>query len=145
MTPAARVAEQAQQVGKEAGQAEAQEHQRDRELLGGVRGRARRCEHAGADYADDDRTHRQVLVAPGVLPEHPLGEEQQQDQAGCKRGLHDDERSEQQRDDLKRPAEDRQARAEQPARAAHQSPCEREAQVLIVGRLLGVHRLQGDP
>ena len=71
---------------------------------------ARRRGQAGADHAEHDRRHRQVLVAPGVLAEHALAEEHQHEQAGRERRLHDDQRSEQQRDDLQRPAEDRQAR-----------------------------------
>ena len=34
--------------------------------------RARRRDQRDADHADDDRRHREVLVAPGVLAEHPL-------------------------------------------------------------------------
>ncbi len=98
-----------------------------------------------ADHAGHDRRHRHVLRAAGVLVEHALCKEHQHQQARGERRLHDDQRREQQRDDLQRPAEDRQARSEQPARAAHQAPGERQAQVLIVRRLLGVHRLQGDP
>jgi hypothetical protein len=141
----ARVSEQAQKVGHEAGQAEAEEHERDRQLLGGVGGRARRCEHAGADHSHDDRAHRGVLVAPGVLAQHPLGDEHQHEQAGCEGGLNDDERGQQERHDLQRPAEDRHPGAEQPARPPHEPPRERQAQMLVVWRLLGVHRLQGDP
>ncbi len=48
------------------------------------------------------------------------------------RRLHDDERREQQRDELQRPAEDRQPGAEQPARAPHEPLREREPQVLLV-------------
>jgi hypothetical protein len=122
-----------------------QQHERDRQLLGGVRGRARRREQARADNPEHDRAHREVLVASGVLSEHPLGDEHQHQQARRQRRLDDDERREQERHDLERPAEDGQPRPEQPARAPHQPPREREAQVLLVGRLLGVHRLQGDP
>lgn len=108
-------------------------------------GVARRRGQPGADDADNDRRHREVLRAPGVLVEHALREEHQHEQAGGQRRLHDDQRREQQRDDLQRPAEDRQARTKQPARATHQAPGERQTQVLIVRRLLGIHRLQGDP
>jgi hypothetical protein len=104
-----------------------------------------RSRQAGSHHPHDDRRHRQVLGAPGVLVQHPLREEHQHEQPGGERRLHDHQRREQQRDDLQRPAENRQARSEQPARATRQAPCERQAQVLIVGRLLRVHRLQGDP
>jgi hypothetical protein len=84
-------------------------------------------------------------VAPGVLAEHPLSQEHQHEQAGGERGLHYDQRREQQREHLQWPAEDRQARSEHPAPALEEPPDQRQAQVLIVGRLLGVHRLEGDP
>ncbi len=86
-----------------------------------------------------------MLVTPGVLAEHPLAQEQQHDQAHRQRGLYYYQRREQQREHLQRPAEDRQARAEHPASAPDEPPDQGQAQVLLRGRLLGVHRLQGDP
>ena len=82
---------------------------------------------------------------PGALAEHPLADDHQHQQARRQRRLHDDQRREQQRQHLQRPAEHRQARADQPARTPDQAPRQRQAQVLLVGRLLGVHRLQRDP
>ena len=108
-------------------------------------GRAWRREQAGADHADHDCDHREVLVAPGVLAEHSLREEHQHEQSTGERRLHDDERRQQQRDDLQRPAENRQSRAEQPAPTSKQAPDERDAKMLAVRRLLRVHRLQRDP
>jgi len=137
--------ERAQQVGQQARQRQADEHQRDRQVLRGVRGAARGGEQAGAHDADHDRRHRHVLVAARVLAQHPLGQEQQHQQARRERRLHDHQRGEQQREHLQGKAEDRQAGAHQPARAAHQAPHERDAQMLVAGRLLGVHRLQRDP
>ncbi len=86
-----------------------------------------------------------MLVTPRVLAEHPLGQEQQHQQSHRQGRLHDHQWSQQQRNDLKRKAEDRQAGAQQPAYPSDQAPDERETQVLIAGRLLGVHRLQRDP
>lgn len=140
-----RAAERTQHVRREARQPQADQHERDRQLLGGVAGAARRREQRGADHADHDRAHGHVLVASGVLSEHPLGEEQQHEQARRERGLYDRERREQQRHHLQRPADDRQPRADQPARPPDQSPRERQTQVLLVRRLLGVRRLQRDP
>lgn len=77
--------------------------------------------------------------------QHSLCEQHQHEQAGRERGLHDDQRREQQGDDLQRPTEDRQAGAEQPARPAHQPPHERQAQVLPSRSFLRVKRLQGYP
>ncbi len=84
-------------------------------------------------------------MSAGVLAEHPLPHEHQHEQARGERGLHDDQRRQQQRDHLQRPAEDRQARAEHPAPALDQAPDERQAQMLLPGSFLGVHRLQRDP
>jgi hypothetical protein len=137
--------QQAQGVGEQSRDAEPEQHERDREVLRAVAGGSRRRRQAGADHADHDRCHRQVLAPPGVLAQHPLREEHQHEQSGGERRLHDDERREQQRDDLQRPAEDRQRRAEQPARAAQEAPGERQAQVLAGRRVLGVERLQRDP
>ena len=86
-----------------------------------------------------------MLAAPRVLAEDPPAEVQQHQQTGGERRLDDHQRRQQQRHDLQRPAEDRQARAHQPAGAFEQAPNQRQAQVLLVGRLLGVDRLQGDP
>jgi hypothetical protein len=139
------MSQRAQQVGQQADHGEPQQHERDRQLLSGRAGAARGGEHRRSDHAQDDRDHRHVLVAPGVLAEHPLAEEQQHQQADRERGLHDDERREQQRHHLQRPAEHRQSRPEQPAHTAHQAHHQRHPQVLVVGSLPGVHRLQGDP
>jgi hypothetical protein len=137
--------QQAQRVGEQRGDGQAGEHDRDRQILRAVTGVAWRRRQARADDADDDRRHRQVLRAPGVLVQHALREEHQHEQARRERRLHDDQRRQQQRDELQRPADYRQAGSQQPAPAAHQAPGERQAQVLLMGRLLGVHRLQGDP
>jgi hypothetical protein len=132
--------EGAQHVRQQAGDAKTDEHQRDRELLG-VRGAPRRRGQTSADHAHDDREHRDVLVASGVLAQHPLGQEHQDQQAGRERRLHDNQGGQHEGDDLQREAEDREPRAEQPARAPDQAPGEREAQMLLVRRLLRVHRL----
>jgi hypothetical protein len=80
-----------------------------------------------------------------VLAEHALAEEEQNEQPRRERRLYDHEWRQQQRHDLQREAEDRERRAQQPARAPDQAPHEREAQLLLAGRLLGVKRLQDDP
>lgn len=137
--------QQSQRIREQARDAKPEQHERDSEVLRAVAGDSRRRCQAGADHADHDRAHREVLAAPRVLVQHPLREEHQHEQTGCERRLHDDERREQQRDDLQRPAEDRETRAEQPACAAQQAPGEREAQMLAGRRVLGVERLQRDP
>lgn len=121
----ARMTEHAQQVGDQARERERRQHNRDRQLLGGVGGAARWREQSGADHADHDRADRHVLVAPRMLAKHPLSEQHQHQQTRRQRGLHDDERSEQQREHLQRPAEDREAGAEQPTRTLHEAPGQR--------------------
>ena len=60
-------------VGQQARQRRAPSStRRDRQPLGRVAGAARRRAQPGADHAEHDRRDRQVLVAPGVLAEHPL-------------------------------------------------------------------------
>jgi hypothetical protein len=86
-----------------------------------------------------------MLGAPSMLAQHPLAQEQQHEQPGGERRLHDDQRREQQRQHLQRPTEDRQPRTQQPAGAFEQPPHECHTQVLLGRRLLGVQRLQGNP
>jgi len=119
-------AEHAQQVGKQARHAQADQHQRDGQLLGGMRGAARGGEQARAHHPQHDRAHCHVLVAPRVLAEHPLGQEQQHQQAHRQGWLHHHQRSQQERHNLKRKAKDRQAGAQQPAHPPDQAPDERE-------------------
>jgi hypothetical protein len=137
--------ERAQQIGEQARERETDEHERDRQPLARWAHATRGREQARADHAEDDRERRQMLSSSGVLAEHPLAEEQQHEQPRRERRLHHDQRRQQQRHDLQRPAEDRQARAEQPAGASQQPPDERHAQVLLARRLPRVHRLQRDP
>jgi len=73
----------------------------------GFAGGARRRAQAGADHAEHDRERRQVLAAPGVLAEQAPAEVQQHEQARRERRLDHDQRRQQQRHDLQRPAEDR--------------------------------------
>jgi hypothetical protein len=141
----ARAAEHAQQIRQEAGDSQADEHQRDRQLLRGVGGAAWRREHTRADHAEHNRAHCHVLVPARVLAQHPLGEEHQHQQPRRQGRLHDHERGEQQCHHLQRPAEDRQSGPDQPASAPEEPPRERQAQVLLVRGLLGVHRLESDP
>ncbi len=82
-----------------------------------------------------------MLIAPGVLAQHPLAEEQQHEQTGGESRLHHHQGGQQQSHDLQRPAENRQSRAEQPASASEQASDQGQAQVLLVRRLLGVQRL----
>jgi len=105
----------------------------------------RRRRQGGSHHADHDRPDGKVLVASGPLSKQALGEEHQQHQSCRERRLDDHERGQHQRHDLKRPAEHREPRAREPSRAPGQAPGQSQPQVLLVGRLLGVERLQGNP
>jgi hypothetical protein len=73
----ARSPERAQQVRKHAGQGERDEHDRDRQRLPRVVCVAWRGSQGGAEDTEHDRGHRDVLIAPGVLPEHALSDHEQ--------------------------------------------------------------------
>jgi len=138
------VVQHAERVGQQRERADRDEHDGDlprRRGFGRVGGR----EQAGPDDAEGDREHARVLVAAGLLVQHALAGDHQHQQPGRERGLHDDKRREHQRHDLQREPEDRHARAEEPAAAPHEPPRKREAQVRVLGRLLGIHRLERDP
>jgi len=134
-----------QQVGKQARRAERNEHDDERELVGCVRGAARGSREPDARHSDEDRNDAQVLIAARRLSQHALAGEHQHEQAHGQRRLHHDQRREQQRHDLKRPPQDREPGAEQPAPTPHQPPRERKAQVVLVRCLARVERLQSDP
>ena len=136
--------EQAHYVGQQRRERQADQHERD-----GRCSERMLVERGGANRPAPMTPITIAIIArcslrPACSPSIRCAEEHQHEQAAGERRLHDDERSEQQRDDLQRPAEDRQAGAEQPACAAEQAPGQRQAQVLAVRRVLGVHRLQGD-
>jgi len=137
--------ERAQQVRQQAREREADEHQRDCQMLAPLAGAARWREHGRADHADDDRERREVLVAPGALAQHALPEQQQHQQPGGECRLHHHQRGQQQRHHLQRPAEHRQPGAEQPAGPSQQPTHQRQAQMLLRRRLPRVQCLQGDP
>ncbi len=138
------MAERAEKVGEQAEERQRDEHQRDRELLGGVRRAARRSAQRRSHDAQDDRRHREVLIPAGALAEHALGDDEQHHQPDRERRLHDHQRREQQRQHLQRPAEHGQARPEQPARPPQEPQHERGTQVILARRPLGVVRLERD-
>lgn len=138
------MADDAHQVRQERERRQRNEHERDR-LVARLRFAAFGGSECGPDDAEHDRRNGDPLAPSGVLAEDAPAEEQQHEQPGGERRLHYDERREQQRHDLQRPAEYRQPRAEQPARAHHQVAREAEAQMHLVRGALGVHRLERDP
>lgn len=136
---------EAQQIWQ---QADERESAKDEIEIGaacdGVVGLARRRDRDARDPEHDCR-HRDVLVAARGLAEHPLAHEHQHEQPGGERRLHDDQRRVSQREHLQRPAKHREPGAKEPAPSPQQPYREREPQVRVRGRLLGVHRLEGDP
>lgn len=138
------MAEGAEEVGQQAGGAQSDQHERDREIAG-VSGRAGGRRERGPEHAEDDRGNRKVLFATGVLAEHALCEEHEEHEACGQRRLDDDERCEQQREQLQGPAEDREPGPEQPARTSHEAAQQRDAQMRGLRGLLGIGGLQGDP
>lgn len=136
--------EEPQRVGQQADEREGAKHDVELEapcVCGAAVWRAQR----DARDADHDRRHREVLDAAGALTKHALARHHQHEQAGRERGLHDHQRRKFERDDLQRPAKQRERRPEQPTLAAYQPRDEREPQVGVGWRLLRVHRLEGDP
>ncbi len=90
----------AQYVREHAGQAQRDQHDCDRQRLARVMCVARRGAQRGSEDAEHDRGHREVLVAPGALPQHALADHQQNQQTRGKRRLHNHQGGEQKRDDL---------------------------------------------
>jgi hypothetical protein len=136
--------EETQHVGQQACPRQKRERHVEREVAD-VFVAAVGCRERDAGDADHDRRHREVLEATGPLAEQTLAHEHQHQQAGGERGLHDDQRREDQRDHLQRPAEHREPCPEQPAPAPDQPRGKRKPQMVVQRRLLGVHRLKGDP
>lgn len=135
---------EAQRVGQQAHDRKAAKHDVEHGAADVARAAIRR-EQRDAGDADHDRAHREMLAPAGALAEHPLPDCHQHKQPSGKRGLHDDERGEFQRDHLERPAKDREEGAEQPAPASQQPRGEREPQVRVRGGLLRVECLKCDP
>jgi len=88
----ARAPERAQHVWEHARHCQGDEHERDRQGLACVMGMARRGRECGTDHAEHDCRHGAVLIASRVLAEHALCKEEQHQQAGRQRRLHNDQR-----------------------------------------------------
>jgi hypothetical protein len=135
---------EAQQIGQRAHERDAAKHD---VKLGAARvvgiGLVWRRDRDARD-ADHDRRHRDVLVSSRGLSKHALAREHQHEQARRKRRLHDDEGHEFEREHLQRPAKHREPGAKEPAPSTQQPRGEREPQMRVRGRLLGIHRLEGD-
>lgn len=133
-----------QHVGQEARQREQREHDRERgpaRVRVAARGRAQ----PRPDDAEHDRADRQVLARAGALAEHALADNHQHRQAQRQRRLHDNQGCEAEGHHLQGPAEHRQGGAAQPAHTPNQAQRERHTQVLLLGGLARVHRLQRKP
>jgi hypothetical protein len=104
----------------------------------------RRAQRRSED-AQQDRAHGEVLTPTRPLPQHPLADQQQHEQAGRHRGLHHHQRREREGQQLQRPSEHREAGAEQPAPAFDEVAREPQAQIFVLRGLSGVQRLQRNP
>lgn len=80
-----------------------------------------------------------------MLAEHARTQEQQHEQAGGQCRLDHDERGQQQRADLKRPADDSEAGAGEPTAAHDQLTHQRQAQAVALRDLARIEGLEGDP
>jgi hypothetical protein len=92
--------QRAKQIGEHAGEAKGNKHDRDRQGLARVVRVARRRRQSSADHTEHDRRHRDVLVASGVLAQHALPNEQEDQQTSSQRRLYDHQRRQQQSHDL---------------------------------------------
>lgn len=128
-------------VGHRREKAEADQREHDHLIAYVGRGVGGRRERRPQD-SQNDRHDGDQLAPAGTLIEHALTEEQQDEQACRKRRLDDDQGREQKSDDLKGKAEDRNAGARKKARPFEQVTGQRQAQMLMARRPLGVHRLQ---
>jgi hypothetical protein len=131
-------------IGEQRQQPQTEQHERNGEVARVV-ARARRAAYRRTRHAEHDREHRDVLASPGVLVEHPLAEEEQYEQSHRHRRLHDHERDKQQRENLQRPAEQREPCSRKPARPPEQVERKCRMEMLGVRCALGVHRLQRYP
>ena len=137
--------ERAEQIGQHARQRQRHQHDRDRQWEALCRA-PRGAVSAAPITPRHDREHRQVLVAPGVLAEHPLCEETSaHNRPAARVRLDDDQRSQAARPPPATANPGSQARAGQPTCVARAGLGRAQPQMLLAGRPLGVCRLEGDP
>ncbi len=104
-----------------------------------VRSRPRQQSDTGGDGG-----HARDLAAADGLVEHAVSDHEQDDQARRQRGLDEREWDQQQRADLRDPAEKGEQRPDDPARLGHEPAQQREPQVVLVRGLARLERLQPD-
>jgi len=90
------------------------------------------------------RAHAENLAPADPLPEHLGADPEQHDEAHRQRRLDQRERDQQERSDLSRPAAQGEAGADEPARLPDQPENERDAEMLLLGRLASLERLQAN-
>jgi hypothetical protein len=140
---AAHVVAPAQRVGSERHRGQGGQRAGQRPTADVVCGRSRSDGGQAAD-ADDDRGHREHVAGADGLAERARAQHEQQHEAERECGLHDGERSEQQRGGLQRPAEQPERGAGKPARAPRQAPDQRRSQPMSRRHRPSLERLQGD-
>jgi hypothetical protein len=133
----------AQRVGGQGHRGQTGQGEGQRPAADVMRGRGRRDDGQAGD-AGDDRTDGQHVARADRLVERPRAQHQEQHETEGERGLHDGERSEQQRGGLQRPTDHPERRAGQPPRLARQIPDQRRPQPLSGRHHPRLERLQRD-
>jgi len=133
-------AHQPQQIGRSGRESDSTQAERKGQSAR-VRVTGARRNHGDTRDTRCDCAHREHVAAPDRLVQVALAEEQQNEEAEGECGLHHDDWREQQRDDLKRPAEDRDGCAGQPALLAYEPADERQTQRVFCRHRARLHRL----
>jgi hypothetical protein len=93
---------------------------------------------------EDHGGHAQDLALPHPLSKEAGADDEEHDEAHRQGRLDEREWDQQERADLRHPPEQRKAGPEEPARPGDQAPEQGEAEMLLVGRLPRLERLQPD-
>jgi hypothetical protein len=134
----------AQGIGSEGDGAERRERSCERPPADVVRGGAGRG-GGKPGHPRDDRPDRECVASSHGLVERAGAEREQEHEAEGQGRLHDGQGREQKRRRLKRPAEQPQSGAGEPAGPTSEPRDERQAQAAILGHHARLDRLQRDP
>jgi hypothetical protein len=119
----------------------------DRDDQGGAAGVVGLAGRSGPGEQRDPRRHRadaQDLTPSDPLAEHSGSDPEQDDEARGQDRFDQRERDQKERSDLRGPAAEREEGTDQPPRPGDQAAKQRDAKVLLLGRLPGLERLQPD-
>ncbi len=110
-----------------------------------MRLQVRRCTPRDERDAADDCEDAEDLPVRHALLERARTHEQKDEQPGCERRLHEDERRIGKREHLRADADDAEQPAEDPARPPEEAHEQRDAQAERLRRCAGFDPLQRDP